>query len=396
MLNPQPMQHIRETAEVFPFLYYQRVFIKGYIALALPLIMAVRSEIADGYIYIRRHIHGLRLRDLDNGFARLASGGAPSGLKANPIRGIEVANTVSVDLTVKGREDAFTWVYSKDDLPRIVNSETHTEFLACVPVKDRTALPNFNLVTSYLSSFIDWYRMVTGDVSMTGADHWNSHIQIYGESLVDIRTHRHRPIDDIVIDVYPEGYVPKIFHFDVEPNETGSVNAVSDGVSHEQRIANYLASGKALPLVHRRFAEILHLAQETRDWALVVLSMYPVFEQYLGEFIKEVGERSPAFKSFVESKRKKDDIVYVGDRIKWLPNALHQLGYVPASVGAVFGELEKANQERIQVVHFNKRPSFQEAMDFARILTNTVLLCETALGNETPYVVALEKAGPTP
>jgi hypothetical protein len=50
------MQHIRDGADVFPFLYYQRVFIQGYIALSVPLVMAVKSEIADGYVYIRRHL----------------------------------------------------------------------------------------------------------------------------------------------------------------------------------------------------------------------------------------------------------------------------------------------------------------------------------------------------
>ena len=49
--NGLMMQHICETPDVFPFLYYQRVFIKGYIALAVPVVMAIKSEVADGYAH---------------------------------------------------------------------------------------------------------------------------------------------------------------------------------------------------------------------------------------------------------------------------------------------------------------------------------------------------------
>lgn len=203
------MKHIQETSEVYPFLYYQRVFIKGYIALNLPLVMAVTSDVGNGYVYIRRHMNGLRIRDLNNGFVRDAQSAA-AVVRANPLRGVQIDQTVSVDLTVKGRDGSFTWMYTKDDVPRIVNSETHTEFLACMPLKTRE-VPNFNLVTTYLSSFIDWYRMVTGDISMTGPDHWNSHLPVYSECLVDIRAHRGRLIDELVVDVNPRGFAPRIY-----------------------------------------------------------------------------------------------------------------------------------------------------------------------------------------
>lgn len=174
------------------------------------------------------------------------------------------------------------------------------------------------------------------------------------------------------------------------------MNALFDGVPHEQRIANYLGTGKELASVYRRFAEILHLAQETKDWALVALCMYPIFEQYLDEFMKEVAARSSDFNSYLAAKRGAEEIVYVGERIKWLPRALRSLGFEPGSVGSYFGDLEVANSERVQVVHFNKQPQFNEATNFARILTNTVLLCETALEREPPFIVPIRKASITP
>jgi hypothetical protein len=355
--------------------------------------MAVRSELANGYIYIRRHVRGLRIRDISNSFVRSESGGQPVGVKADPLRETDVANCVAVDVHAKGRNDTLTWLYTKDDLPRIINDETHTEFLACVPTRERVGTPigHFNLVRSYFDRFIDWYRMVTGDISMTGPDHWNSHIPMYSECLVDISSYGDRPLDEIVVDIAPNRFEPRIFHFDVEPNETAMIQVADDEISHEQRIAHYLATGKTVPIVHRRFAEILHMAQETKDWGLVALSMFPVFEQYFDEFMREVGARSAEFKLFLDERYKKRRVPFIGEKIKWLPSALTRLGYAPSSVESYIAELEQANQHRVQVVHYNKQPTFEEAMNFARILTNAVLLCETALGHDSAYVVPLEK-----
>jgi hypothetical protein len=170
-------------------------------------------------------------------------------------------------------------------------------------------------------------------------------------------------------------------------------------VPHEQRIGHYLASGTTVPEALRRFAEILHLAQETKDWALVALSMFPVFEQYFDGFIRDVSARSGPFKAFVDGKYNKNmkkkkrnkRVIFIGERIDWISTALTHLGYDPKSAETYIDELKKANEERIQVVHSNKKQTAQDAMSLARRLINTFCLCETALGNELPYVVALCK-----
>jgi hypothetical protein len=333
----------------------------------------------------------LRIRDLSNAFIRNVSGGAPIGVKESPAR--DLANSVSADVMARGRNDPFTWVYTKDDLPRIVNEETYTEFLACAPVKRSEGSPigNFNLVSSYFSNFIDWYRLVTGDISITGPGHWNAQIPMHYDCLVDIRSKTGCPIDEIVQEIDPLHFNPLMFHVDLEPNETGSVNATSGGISHEQRIANSLAAGKTVSVVHKRFADILHLAQETKDWALVALAMFPVFEQFFDEYIKEVCARNSAFDSFVTKKRGRRNVVYIGERIGWIADTLTYLGFDAASGKPYFRELKEANEQRVQVVHFNKRPTFEEAMFLARVLTNAVLLFETALGRETAYLVPLAK-----
>jgi len=389
------MQHIQETTTVFPFLYYQRIFVKGYIVLAVPTIIAMTSDIAKGYIYIRRRTKGLRIRDLNNAFIRNVSGEAPTGVRENPVR--DVVNSISADARARGRDELLTWVYTKDDLPRIINEETYTEFLACVPVKNRHGPPigNFNLISTYFSDFIDWYRMVTGDISITGPGHWNAQIPMHYDCLIDIRDKTGRPIDEIVQDIDPSHFNPLMFHIDLEPNETGSANATSAGIPHEQRIANFLARGKTVPVVHKRFADILHLAQETKDWALVALAMFPVFEQFFDEYIKEVCARNLPFDSFVTKKRRGRKVVYIGERIGWIADTLTHLGFDAASGEPYFRELKEANEERVQVVHFNKRPTFEDSMKLARVLTNAVLLFEAALGRETAYVVPLVKLDTT-
>ena len=384
------MHHIQETTDTYPFLYYQRILIKGYISLNLPVIMAIKSTLGDGYIYLRQHLKGIRIRDFDNTLQIDPTRPARPLVARDPTRGLLLNETVTMDVRVRGRSEAMAWAYTKDDQPRIANTETYTEFLACMPLRDHS-VPNFNLVTDYFGSFIDWYRIITGDVSMTGPEHWNSHVPIYSQCTMDIRAHRGRPIDEIVIDINPNGFTPLMFHTDVEPNETGTTRTQDGDLTHEQRIAHYLAIGHSLPSVHRRFADVLHLAQETKDWALVALCMYPVFEQYLDDFLTEVATRSSGFKTILERKRAKDDVIYVGQRIKWLPNALRRLGFDPSSVGSYFEDLEAANSERVQVVHCNKKPTFQEAANFTRILTNTVFLCETVLERDPPYVVAVKR-----
>jgi hypothetical protein len=387
------MDHITDTAQIFPFLYYQRIFVKGYLAFAVPAVMPVRSALVDGYIYIRRRTRGLRIRDLENAFTRDDSHGPPTGVINNPVRNIEAKNCISAQVNIWGRDEPFTWLYSRDDLPRIVNDETFTEFLACVPVRHSSGAPvgDLNIITTYYASFIDWYRIVTGDISMVGPDHWNSHIPMYGECLVDIRGTGDKKIDEVVLDVDPTSFSPIMFHADVEPNEKGSVNKPVGGISNEERIAHYLRRGLAVPLVHKRLADILHLAQETRDWALVALSMFPVFEQYFDEFMLTVGSRYPAFQNFMDERTPKSGIVFFGKRIGWMNEALTQLGYSASSVKQYIDDLSVANEERVQVVHYAKTPSFEDSMLLARRLSNAVFLCETVLGNDSPYVVVIEK-----
>jgi len=387
------MNHITAAAAEFPFLYYQRIFVKGYFAFATPSVMPIHSALADGYIYIRRRTKGLRIRDLDNAFTRDKPHGQPVGVRANPARNIEVKNYLSAEVRIKGRDESLAWLFSRDDLPRIINDETFTEFLACLPVKQSSGSPigNLNIVTAYYASFIDWYRIITGDVSMTGPEDWNSHIPIYGECLVDIRGHGDRTIDEVVLDVDPGAFSPVMFHTDVEPNETGPRSKPTGDISDEERIAHYLRTGKTLPPIHKRFADILHLAQETKDWALVALSMFPVFEQYFDGFMRAVGSRYPAFQNFMDERTPKNGIVFFGTRIRWMSEALTQLGYVASSVQQFIDDLILANEERVQVVHHDKKPLFEEGMHLARRLTNAVFLCETALGNDSPYVVAIEK-----
>jgi hypothetical protein len=373
------MKHITGTAQDFPYLYYQRIFVKGYFALAVPSLMPVHSELVDGYIYIRRRTKGLRVRDLENAFTR-------------PVLQGEVKNCVSAEVRVKGREESLTWLYTRDDLPRIINDETFTEFLVCVPAKANSGLPvgDMRIISEYYTNFVDWYRIVTGDISMTGPDHWNSHVPMYGECLINISNYGTRTIDEIVIDVDPAPFSPVMFHADVEPNEMGSVNKPSGGLANEERIAHFLRDGKVVPVVHKRFADILHLAQETRDWALVALSMFPVFEQYFDGFMRKVGARSSAFQKFMDERTPKSGFVFFGKRIGWMNEALTQLGYDAGSVQGFIDDLSLANEERVQVVHYNKKPSFEESMHLARRLTNAVFLCETALGNDSAYVVAIK------
>ena len=385
------MQHIQETAAVFPFLYYQRIFVKGYVVLGIPAVFAVTSDIAKGYIYLRRRTQGLRIRDLSNAFIRDASGGQPIGLRDKPDR--DLAKSISADVMARGRDAPLTWLYTKDDLPRIINEETFTEFLACVPVRHAQEPPvgDFSLVSTYFSNFIDWYRFITGDLSITGPQHWNSHIPMHSECLVDIRQTSGQLIDEVVLQVDPPHFAPRMFHIDLEPNETATANPLSDGVMHEQRIANFLAEGKKVPIVHRRLADILHLTQETKDWGLVALSMFPVFEQYLDGYFEQVCARNSAFKNFMTKERRGRKIIYIGERVKWIPVSLTHLGFDAAAAQSFYEQTVWANEERVRVVHYNKQPTFEEAMNLARVVTNAILMFETALGQETAYAVRLVK-----
>jgi len=119
--------------------------------------------------------------------------------------------------------------------------------------------------------------------------------------------------------------------------------------------------------------------------------MFPVFEQYFDGFMRAVGSRYPAFQNFMDERTPKNGIVFFGTRIRWMSEALTQLGYVASSVQQFIDDLILANEERVQVVHHDKKPLFEEGMHLARRLTNAVFLCETALGNDSPYVVAIEK-----
>jgi hypothetical protein len=74
-----------------------------------------------------------------------------------------------------------------------------------------------------------------------------------------------------------------------------------------------------------------------------------------------------------------------------MDEALSQLGYSANSVKGYIDDLTLANEERVKVVHHGKKPSYEDSMHLARRLTNAIFLCETALGNDSPYVVPLEK-----
>jgi hypothetical protein len=121
--------------------------------------------------------------------------------------------------------------------------------------------------------------------------------------------------------------------------------------------------------------------------------MFPVFEQFFDEYLKEACARSAAFAAWVAKKRGGRRVIHIGERLGWIADSLTYLGFDSASGEPFFRELKDANEERVQVVHFNKKPTFEEAMKLARIVTNAVFLFEAALGRETAYGVPLVRSG---
>jgi hypothetical protein len=67
------------------------------------------------------------------------------------------------------------------------------------------------------------------------------------------------------------------------------------------------------------------------------------------------------------------------------------LGWNPASTDGFISELRAANEERVQVVHYNKQPNFKESIRFCSALTNNVIMLETALGRAVAYAAPLER-----
>jgi len=164
------MQHIRKTVKDFKFLYYQRHLVKGCFAVPTPTIFAIKSPIGDGYVYLRQQIEALQIRDFDNAFERsVAHGNAPIGVKKVPVRGIP--DGISMELGLHGRSESQTWVMTKDNLPRIANEETFTEFLACIPLRTRDdpIVGKYNLISDYYERFIDIYRLISGDAAVCKA-----------------------------------------------------------------------------------------------------------------------------------------------------------------------------------------------------------------------------------
>jgi hypothetical protein len=174
-------------------------------------------------------------------------------------------------------------------------------------------------------------------------------------------------------------------------NEIGLQKKASPDQSHEARIGHYLSSGFQVAPAFRRIAEILNLAQTTRDWTLVPLAMMPVFEQYLEEFMRSVSAQNSTFKNFVAKQSEKKRMIFVSDKIEWISVALKALGWDPASADSFISELRAANKERVQVVHYNKQSTFQESTRICAAIMNNVILLETALGREVAYAAPLKR-----
>jgi hypothetical protein len=387
------MKHIQKTVKDFKFLYYQRHLIKGYFALPTPTIFAVKSPIGDGYVYLRQRINALQIRDFDNGFLRSVShGNAPIGVRAVPVRGIP--DGISMELALRDRDYTQTWVMTKDDLPRIVNEETYTEFLACIPIKTRDdpIVGKYQLISDYYERFIDVYRLVSGDAAVAHFESGLSFMPFTGEEIVEIEDHVTETFDEIVVNYYPKDFAHNVFQVDVHYTETGSVNAYHDEMERAERIGHFLATGLEVDPFHRRLADLIGVAQQARDHTLLVLSAFPVFETFYSAYLDEVRARAPEFDAFVHRKEQKANarFIQIGTRLEWLPTAISMLGFDASSVGGYYSAIMEANELRRATVHDGKQVGAEEAAQFIQKLTMCVNLCDTSLGRAEVFVSPLK------
>jgi len=385
------MKHIRKTVKDFKYLYYQRYLIKGYFALHTPTIFAIKSPVRDGYAYLRQRIDALQIRDFDNRFQRAPSSGVPVGVAKEPIRGI--ADALSLNIKLHGREEVQTWVLTKGDFPRIINEETFTEFLACIPIKNRDdpIIGDYSLIRDYYERFIDVYRLVSGDATLSHFDAGLSFIPFIGEATVEIEDHATETFDEIVQNYSPKNFTHNMYQLDVDSSEAGSVNAYFDEMSRAERVGHYLATGLEVDPFYRRIADVIGVAQQVRDHTLVVLMAFPVFETFYDNYLAVVRRKVPGFKKFMDKKEKKmrGSFVPIGTRLKWLPTAICMLGFDSEPVGKYFAAIEEANELRKEVVHHGRQVDAQEAREFIQKLTMCVLLCETSLGRATVFKAPL-------
>lgn len=380
----------------FKFLYYQRQLVKGFFALPTPTIFAVRSPVGDGYIYLRKRIDTLRIRDFDNGFLRSVDTGAPIGVRKVPVRGI--GDGLSVEAQLHGRPGTQTWVFTKEDLPRLVNEETFTEFIACIPLKTREdpIVGKYTLISDYYERFIDVYRLISGDAAVAHFDSGLSFMPFTGEAMVEVAEHVTETFDEIVVNYYPRNFDHRMFQLDVDYTESGSVNAYHDEMQRAERVGHYLATGLEVNAFHRRVSDLMAVAQQARDHTLLALSAFPVFETYYNGYIAEVRRVVPEFNAFVSRKEKRagDNPIHIGTKLEWLPAALSALGFDTSSVEEYFRGIAEANRLRQETVHEGKRINAEEAGRFLHRLTMCVNLCETSLGRANVFISPLRlKAG---
>ena len=387
------MQHIQKTVKDFKFLYYQRHLIKGYFALPMPTIFAIKSPIGEGYVYLRQRIDALQIRDFDNGFLRrVSSGNAPIGVRNVPVRGI--ADGISMELRLHGREDTQTWVMTKDDLPRIVNEETYTEFLACIPIKTRDdpVVGKYHLISEYYERFLDVYRLVSGDAAVAHFESGLSFTPFTGEAIVEIEDHVTETFDEIVVNYYPKDFAHNMFQVDVHYTESGSVNSYHNERERAERVGHFLASGLNVDPFHRRVADLIGVAQQARDHTLLVLSTFPLFEAAYCAYLEEVRTRVPEFDAFVKRKEQKAGarFIQIGTRLEWLPTAISMLGFDASSVGGYYSAINEANELRRAAVHEGKQVDAKEAAQFIQKLTMCVNLFDTSLGRAVVFASPLK------
>ncbi|MDH3599849.1 MAG: hypothetical protein OEU26_09470 [Candidatus Tectomicrobia bacterium] len=386
------MNHIQKTVKDFKFLYYQRQLCKGYFAIPVPVIFAVKSNVSDGYLYVRQHIKVLRIRDFDNEFIRHVSNKSPIGVKNVPVR--DIANSISAEISVRGREGTQTWAFTKDDLPRVVNEETFTEILACIPLKERDdpLVGKYTLIADYYERFVEWYRMISGDVSIGHIDNWSSVTPFTGEAMVEIDDKVTETFDEIVVNHYPRNFQYNMFQFDVDFSETAGVSPYFSDMERAERIGHHLANGDTLNPFHRRMSDLIGIGQYTKDPTLLVLTTFPVFEQFYNAYLIEVRKRVSQFDAYVTQKEKKNDFVQIGTKLDWLPTAISMLGFDASSAGDYYKRLKAANELRRKVVHEGRQATHEEAGQLVNTLTSCAILCETSLGQATIFMAGLKKA----
>jgi hypothetical protein len=378
----------------FKYLYYQRHLVRGHFALPIPTIFAIKSPVGDGYVYLRRRISALQIRDFDNGFVRSISNNSPIGVKNVPVRGI--ADGVSMDARPHGRDEAQTWVFTKGDLPRLINEETFTEFLACIPLKDRNdpIVGTYRLIADYYERFIDVYRTVSGDAAVAHFASGRSFVPFTGETMIEIADHVTQTFDEIVVNCDPKNFDHRMLQMDTHYTEKGSANPYQDETGRAELIGHHLASGLKVNLFHKRIADLMGTTQEVRDPTLLVLAAFPVFETFYNGYIAEVRNAVPKFNELIEKKERKarSNFIQIGTKITWLPTAISALGFEASSVSDYYIAIEKANDLRKAVVHDGRQVRADEAAMFIHQLTMCVILCDASLGKAGIYTAPLRRS----